>query len=260
MSQLKNNNKESKLNVKPKSVHGDYILHVSLDEDNSCERFHRVHRLGGDDQVCADGEPAGSDQTVQVLPGSGAQQEGPARSWRGALLLEPQERPGKGHIITGLFVCFFFSVVFSRDRNFKLFSQLFSLLRKSCFFCHADVWIVWCFFKLSRFQCSFVEYKDFKLIYRQYAALFIVVAVTENEVSHKGYNFPVFTSHISTSIVNILCCVYICPLYVKGQVWVSKIWTFKCHYILVEAVSCIEYYVRSSLADTGLYVTHCNSN
>lgn len=39
-------------------------------------------------------------------------------------------------------------------------------------------------FQRSGFQCSFVEYKDFKLVYRQYAALFIVVAVTENEVSH----------------------------------------------------------------------------
>ncbi|CAB1335432.1 unnamed protein product [Coregonus sp. 'balchen'] len=33
--------------------------------------------------------------------------------------------------------------------------------------------------------CSFVEYKDFKLVYRQYAALFIVVGIsdTENELS-----------------------------------------------------------------------------
>uniref|UniRef100_A0A8C2VF27 AP complex subunit sigma n=1 Tax=Chinchilla lanigera TaxID=34839 RepID=A0A8C2VF27_CHILA len=30
-------------------------------------------------------------------------------------------------------------------------------------------------------QCSFVEYKDFKLIYRQYAALFIVVGVNDAE-------------------------------------------------------------------------------
>ncbi|XP_073783128.1 AP-4 complex subunit sigma-1 isoform X2 [Danio rerio] len=30
-------------------------------------------------------------------------------------------------------------------------------------------------------ECSFVEYKDYKLVYRQYAALFIVVGVTENE-------------------------------------------------------------------------------
>nr|XP_014350284.1 PREDICTED: AP-4 complex subunit sigma-1 isoform X3 [Latimeria chalumnae] len=34
-------------------------------------------------------------------------------------------------------------------------------------------------------QCSFVEYKDFKLVYRQYAALFIVVGIddTENEMA-----------------------------------------------------------------------------
>lgn len=30
-------------------------------------------------------------------------------------------------------------------------------------------------------ECSFVEYKDYKLVYRQYAALLIVVGVTENE-------------------------------------------------------------------------------
>lgn len=34
-------------------------------------------------------------------------------------------------------------------------------------------------------ECSFVDYKDFKLVYRQYAALFIVVGIssTENELS-----------------------------------------------------------------------------
>lgn len=121
--------------MKPKCVDGDYILHVSLDEDNSCERFLHVHRLGRDDQVCADGEPAGSDQTVPVLPGSGAQQEGPARSGRGALLLEPQERPGNGHIISGLFVCFpLFLVKIGISSSFHRM-----LLRKSCFLCHADV-------------------------------------------------------------------------------------------------------------------------
>jgi len=36
-------------------------------------------------------------------------------------------------------------------------------------------------------QCSFVEYKDYKLVYRQYAALFIVVGITENEVSYSYY-------------------------------------------------------------------------
>ncbi|XP_067847506.1 AP-4 complex subunit sigma-1 isoform X1 [Heptranchias perlo] len=34
-------------------------------------------------------------------------------------------------------------------------------------------------------QCSFVEYKDFKLVYRQYAALFVVVGIddAENELA-----------------------------------------------------------------------------
>lgn len=31
-------------------------------------------------------------------------------------------------------------------------------------------------------QCSFVEFKDFKLVYRQYAALIIVVGVSDGEV------------------------------------------------------------------------------
>ncbi|XP_010169084.1 AP-4 complex subunit sigma-1 [Antrostomus carolinensis] len=33
----------------------------------------------------------------------------------------------------------------------------------------------------SKDQCSFVEYKDFKLVYRQYAALFVVVGINETE-------------------------------------------------------------------------------
>ncbi|KAG8449612.1 hypothetical protein GDO86_016306 [Hymenochirus boettgeri] len=33
----------------------------------------------------------------------------------------------------------------------------------------------------SKDQCSFIEYKDFKLVYRQYAALFIVVGIDEYE-------------------------------------------------------------------------------
>ncbi|XP_072425100.1 AP-4 complex subunit sigma-1 isoform X2 [Chiloscyllium punctatum] len=34
-------------------------------------------------------------------------------------------------------------------------------------------------------QCSFVEYKDFKLVYRQYAALFVVIGIddAENELA-----------------------------------------------------------------------------
>uniref|UniRef100_A0A4W3H8P9 AP complex subunit sigma n=1 Tax=Callorhinchus milii TaxID=7868 RepID=A0A4W3H8P9_CALMI len=37
----------------------------------------------------------------------------------------------------------------------------------------------------SKDQCSFVEYKDFKLVYRQYAALFVVIGIdaTENELA-----------------------------------------------------------------------------
>ncbi|XP_059812216.1 AP-4 complex subunit sigma-1 isoform X3 [Hypanus sabinus] len=30
-------------------------------------------------------------------------------------------------------------------------------------------------------QCSFVEYKDFKLVYRQYAALFVVIGIDDSE-------------------------------------------------------------------------------
>uniref|UniRef100_UPI003AAD01D3 AP-4 complex subunit sigma-1 n=1 Tax=Centroberyx gerrardi TaxID=166262 RepID=UPI003AAD01D3 len=33
----------------------------------------------------------------------------------------------------------------------------------------------------KRDQCSFVEYKDFRLVYRQYAALYIVVGVSDSE-------------------------------------------------------------------------------
>ncbi|XP_050925411.1 AP-4 complex subunit sigma-1 isoform X4 [Lates calcarifer] len=45
--------------------------------------------------------------------------------------------------------------------------------------------VVRCCLTRKKDQCSFVEYKDFKLVYRQYAALYIVVGVTdtENELS-----------------------------------------------------------------------------
>ncbi|KAM6274895.1 AP-4 complex subunit sigma-1 [Porphyrio hochstetteri] len=33
----------------------------------------------------------------------------------------------------------------------------------------------------SKDQCSFIEYKDFKLVYRQYAALFVIVGINETE-------------------------------------------------------------------------------
>uniref|UniRef100_A0A2K6F8S7 AP complex subunit sigma n=1 Tax=Propithecus coquereli TaxID=379532 RepID=A0A2K6F8S7_PROCO len=41
----------------------------------------------------------------------------------------------------------------------------------------------------SNEQCSFIEYKDFKLIYRQYAALFIVVGVNDTENEMAIYEF-----------------------------------------------------------------------
>ncbi|XP_014105356.1 PREDICTED: AP-4 complex subunit sigma-1 isoform X3 [Pseudopodoces humilis] len=34
----------------------------------------------------------------------------------------------------------------------------------------------------SKDECSFIEYKDFKLVYRQYAALFIVVGIDQTEI------------------------------------------------------------------------------
>uniref|UniRef100_A0A2K5JEY9 AP complex mu/sigma subunit domain-containing protein n=1 Tax=Colobus angolensis palliatus TaxID=336983 RepID=A0A2K5JEY9_COLAP len=42
---------------------------------------------------------------------------------------------------------------------------------------------------LSNEQCSFIEYKDFKLIHRQYAALFIVVGVDDTETEMAIYEF-----------------------------------------------------------------------
>ncbi|GAB1297422.1 AP-4 complex subunit sigma-1 [Apodemus speciosus] len=38
-------------------------------------------------------------------------------------------------------------------------------------------------------QCSFIEFKDFKLIYRQYAALFVVVGVNDTENEMAVYEF-----------------------------------------------------------------------
>ncbi|XP_071355226.1 AP-4 complex subunit sigma-1 isoform X1 [Trachinotus anak] len=45
--------------------------------------------------------------------------------------------------------------------------------------------VVRCCLSRKRDQCSFVEHRDLKLVYRQYAALYIVVGVTdaENELS-----------------------------------------------------------------------------
>ncbi|XP_040026098.1 AP-4 complex subunit sigma-1 [Gasterosteus aculeatus] len=41
--------------------------------------------------------------------------------------------------------------------------------------------VVRCCLSRRKDQCSFVDYKDFKLVYRQYAALYVVVGVTDNE-------------------------------------------------------------------------------
>ncbi|XP_054653519.1 AP-4 complex subunit sigma-1 isoform X2 [Dunckerocampus dactyliophorus] len=41
--------------------------------------------------------------------------------------------------------------------------------------------VVRCCLSRKRDQCSFVEYKDFKLVFRQYAALYIVVGITDDE-------------------------------------------------------------------------------
>ncbi|XP_030574138.1 AP-4 complex subunit sigma-1 isoform X4 [Archocentrus centrarchus] len=41
--------------------------------------------------------------------------------------------------------------------------------------------VVRCCLSRKKDQCSFVEYKDFKLVYRQYAALYIVVGITDSE-------------------------------------------------------------------------------
>lgn len=66
-----------------------------------------------------------------------------------------------------------------------------------------------CSFNCSaRSQCSFVEYKDFKLVYRQYAALYIVVGVTDSEVSHTpGSHHNLF---ILTLIVQFVEAVRVC--------------------------------------------------
>ncbi|XP_003962852.1 AP-4 complex subunit sigma-1 [Takifugu rubripes] len=41
--------------------------------------------------------------------------------------------------------------------------------------------VVRCCLGRTKDQCSFVEYKDFKLVFRQYAALYIVVGITDSE-------------------------------------------------------------------------------
>uniref|UniRef100_A0A4W4DTI6 AP complex subunit sigma n=1 Tax=Electrophorus electricus TaxID=8005 RepID=A0A4W4DTI6_ELEEL len=61
--------------------------------------------------------------------------------------------------------------------------------RLSKYYDHVDVGkraaleanVVKCCLFRKKEECSFVEYKDYKLVYRQYAALFIVVGITDDE-------------------------------------------------------------------------------
>ncbi|XP_078418985.1 AP-4 complex subunit sigma-1 isoform X2 [Cetorhinus maximus] len=61
-------------------------------------------------------------------------------------------------------------------------------------------------------QCSFVEYKDVKLVYRQYAALFVVIGIddAENELAvyELIHNFVEvldnYFSRVGQSLLNIL--------------------------------------------------------
>lgn len=73
-------------------------IHVMLGKHKSVSRlFTRVCDLypwAENDQVLADGEPAGPDQVVPILPPCGARSEGPAGGRRGSLLLGPHEGPG----------------------------------------------------------------------------------------------------------------------------------------------------------------------
>uniref|UniRef100_A0AAQ5BGW5 AP-4 complex subunit sigma-1 n=1 Tax=Homo sapiens TaxID=9606 RepID=A0AAQ5BGW5_HUMAN len=65
----------------------------------------------------------------------------------------------------------------------------------------------------SNEQCSFIEYKDFKLIYRQYAALFIVVGVNDTENEMAIYEFihnfvevlDEYFSRVMFNCSNIIC-------------------------------------------------------
>uniref|UniRef100_A0A3B3CKI8 AP complex subunit sigma n=1 Tax=Oryzias melastigma TaxID=30732 RepID=A0A3B3CKI8_ORYME len=71
-----------------------------------------------------------------------------------------------------------------------------------------------CCLSRKKDQCSFVEYKDFKLVYRQYAALIIVVGVSdgENELSiyELIHNFvEVLDKHFSRVIMFNLDSIHI---------------------------------------------------
>ncbi|XP_053784701.1 AP-4 complex subunit sigma-1 isoform X2 [Desmodus rotundus] len=83
----------------------------------------------------------------------------------------------------------------------------------------------------SNEQCSFIEYKDFKLIYRQYAALFIVVGVNDTENEMAIYEFihnfvevlDEYFSRVSFQILHLEMCLMLLPgLKEASQHHVSK--------------------------------------
>uniref|UniRef100_A0A8D2L8E6 AP-4 complex subunit sigma-1 n=1 Tax=Varanus komodoensis TaxID=61221 RepID=A0A8D2L8E6_VARKO len=61
----------------------------------------------------------------------------------------------------------------------------------------------------SKEQCSFLEYKDFRLVYRQYAALFIVVGINETENEMAVYelihNFVEVLDKYFSRVVSMIC-------------------------------------------------------
>uniref|UniRef100_A0A8D0V5B9 AP-4 complex subunit sigma-1 n=2 Tax=Sus scrofa TaxID=9823 RepID=A0A8D0V5B9_PIG len=75
-------------------------------------------------------------------------------------------------------------------------------------------------------QCSFIEYKDFKLIYRQYAALFIVVGVNDTENEMAIYEFihnfvEVLDEYFSrVSELDVSFFILECP-FLFGGIWKS---------------------------------------
>ncbi|XP_073339286.1 AP-4 complex subunit sigma-1 isoform X1 [Pagrus major] len=81
--------------------------------------------------------------------------------------------------------------------------------------------VVRCCLSRKKDQCSFVEYKDFKLVYRQYAALYIVVGVTdsENELSvyELVHNFVEVLDKYFSRVVSLdppdrPCIMFVLPL------------------------------------------------
>ncbi|XP_033044240.1 AP-4 complex subunit sigma-1 isoform X2 [Trachypithecus francoisi] len=61
----------------------------------------------------------------------------------------------------------------------------------------------------SNEQCSFIEYKDFKLIYRQYAALFIVVGVNDTENEMAIYEFIHNFVEVLDEYFSQVICIYV---------------------------------------------------